>query len=802
MKFRLLRTLPVVLLLTFSILPISILKADSNTISLHISQFDRAQIIDIPSGKSIASLQVETSRSIYTPKSPPNFTLFTTDTGESETNVTDPVYYDQYTAEVLKEGLTKHLYLYAPSTYYRGGYEIQTYSLDLQVNLVNEPFFPMVIPQTTYEYIVITTGTLWSTLNQNFKQWKIDSDSKISNILITNVSDIINIPQCWVNGTYGDATDNAHGNHWVETGKAITSQYSMFNDTQAKIRNYIRYCYDNYGTRYVLLAGNKNLVPPRIMFTTSHSGPGGSWYNYTHAVDMYYSCLDGNWNNNTNSLWGENKLDFPWCKTPVWDNIDWGYDVTLGRILADTVGETNAWITRLKEYVDGNAYSKGNYLQNIIIAGKSPSNVIDPYVWNQLNDEFPFNVSFVNNYTITQPQWSVMDDYCNGAIAPYDGIHILYHSGHGGTETPYLSANLNNSDRPQGLFYTEGCQTADFGASTTTRTENLFANSGGFVCDISNSAYGWFEASTWYSETMFSLMFNISDERCYAKAHDEARELFGHTAHSVCPQLVKGTIFFGDPALEYNWYNPEPLNYPPTITNPQPINGSIGQNTSLLWTVDIADHEGQNMNWAIACSNGQSASGSSYNDTVYVLISNLGYSTTYTVWVNVTDGENPVSKWFSFSTKTPPSMSPENGSHYESVYGLYMNYTPMDNGNVSFYWGDDTFIHAVTNVTAGGTASVYVPDYQDPDWLAHDTTYNWYVIHNGTMTPDFNFETSKAWDLNEDLSVNYLDASSFVSHYSDRVTPAGKDSWDINEDTYTNYLDLSSLVSHYGEEYL
>jgi hypothetical protein len=420
---------------------------------------------------------------------------------------------------------------------------------------------------------------------------------------------------------------------------------------------------------------------------------------------MYYSCLDGNWNNNTNDKWGEARLDFPWCKTPVWDDIDWGYDVTLGRILVDSTNEANAWITRLKGYVDGNDYTKGNYLNNSMVAGKSPSNQIDPYVWDQLNDEFPSNISFVNNYTITQPQWSVMDDYCNGAIAPYGGINILYHSGHGGTETPYLTANLNNSDKPQGLFYTEGCQTADFGASTTTRTENLFSGAGGFVCGISNSAYGWFIASTWYSEEMFRLMFNTSSERCFAKAHDEARVIFGHTAHSVCSQLVKETIFFGDPALEYKFYTPE---------------------------------------------------------------------------------QSP--------------MLPANNTGYETVYNVTLSATASQNGNISFYWANGTLISTIENITIGQIAEIHLPDYLTTDWLHHDTTYYWYVINNGTRDSTWNFHTSKAWDLNEDRTVNALDVSGLITHYR-AILIAGSQPWDINNDGKVNALDTSALASHYRETY-
>jgi len=703
-----LKSFALILVMVGSILFIPVTSADDNTISLHVSQFDKTYIVDV-TGKDVASISVVGSFNLYTPTEQPKMQLFTTNENQTGASTT-PFSYSQYTAEVLKKGLNKYLYIYVPSSYYRNGYDTETLSLDFEITVADESFFmPMLSPETTYEYVVITTSLLWNTFNQDFKQWKIDTDSKITNILITNVSDIVNMSQCWVNGTYGDATNTAGGNHWVENGKEITTQFTMFNDTQAKIRNYIRYCYDTYGTRYVLLAGNKNLVPPRIMFNAAQDGappgtPGKHWWNWTSAVDMYYSCLDGNWNNNTNSLWGEAKIDFEWAKTPVWDAIDWGYDITLGRILVDSTSETSAWITRLKEYVDGNAYSKGNYLQNIMIAGKNTTNVIVPYVYDTLSDEFPSNVTFVNNNTITQLQWNVLDDICNGVVSPYDGVQIFYHSGHTGTETPYISGNLNNSIKPQSIFYTEGCQHADFGASSPCRMENLFAGTGGFVCCIANSAYGWFIGSTWYSETMFSLMFNTSNETCFAKAHDEARELFGINAHSVCSQLVKGTIFFGDPALEYNWYNPESI------------------------------------------------------------------------------------------------MNPVNGTTHESIYNCYLNYTTPEDGNVSFYWGNDTIIHTVLNVEKDDTASIYLPDYTGP-WLPHDTLYYWYVIYNETATPEFNFKTSKAWDLNEDGQITYLDISILISHYMQSVTPEGSLPWDIDDNGKGNYVDISFIVHHYGETY-
>ncbi|GAH31662.1 unnamed protein product, partial [marine sediment metagenome] len=103
-------------------------------------------------------------------------------------------------------------------------------------------------------------------------------------------------------GSYSDATNATNGNPWVPDGKEITSNWDMFNDTQAKIRNYLRYAVLG-NCEYVLLGGNKDIVPPRMICswadgTGDCSGPDD---DTSHASDMYYACLHYCMNNNTNS---------------------------------------------------------------------------------------------------------------------------------------------------------------------------------------------------------------------------------------------------------------------------------------------------------------------------------------------------------------------------------------------------------------------------------------------------------------------------------------------------------------------
>ncbi len=172
-------------------------------------------------------------------------------------------------------------------------------------------------------------------------------------------------------------------------------------------------------------------------------------------------------------------------------------------------------------------------------------------------------------------------------------------------------------------------------------------------------------------------------------------------------------------------------------------------------------------------------------------------------------------------TNLPPdapfSPQPTNNTEYHTVYDIWLNCTVTDpNGDtmdVYYYWGNGTLIGTISGVSNNTVSHLYLPDYWNRTilgytnctWVTHDTTHTWYAIANDTLEqtqgPTWNFHTSKAWDLNTDRNINYLDVSGLVSHYAFRVLPPGADPWDTNEDTYVNYLDVSSVVGHYGETY-
>jgi len=566
-------------------------------------QANSTKIITVPNKIADISTKVSIKHSEQALK-PSNKLLTNNKVGEVSKEI---VYETPYQYEIYKKGEQYDIRLFVPEHYYDAGQRIEPEEVTFLIYY--EPpddqghlFDPQ---NPDIDYLIITNETFYPILDEFFVSWKLSSDNKISSIFMTNVSDITANSSNWINSSYSDSINT--DNPFIPDGKQITSHYMMFNDTQAQIRNFIRYYNDTHNTKYVLLAGNKDVVPPR-MASTRASGDSCSSYDndLSHASDLYYAALDYCANNNTNSYWMENP-----CCGANWDEVDYGIDVHVGRALVGNISQTFNWINKTKNYVDGDKSSNAYKYQ--IVACKDSGNNIDNQSWTgwydgafsgiELHDEYPANFTFVNGQNITQAQWIVMDDYVNGDIDNIDGINIIYHTGHGGTLNNayggcYNNNNCNNSEAPN-FVYTEGCHSGNIGEVTNSRAEYWLVDDGCTFAEIVNSAYGWFVASTYFGEDMMSAMFNDTrglNELTFCKAHDIARESQGSTtADGVWAMIFKESNFFGDPALEYQWYTEAPFV---TISSPYPANASSvdfepsGITTSVFIESDVFNTSG------------------------------------------------------------------------------------------------------------------------------------------------------------------------------------------------------------------
>jgi len=128
--------------------------------------------------------------------------------------------------------------------------------------------------------------------------------------------------------------------------------------------------------------------------------------------------------------------------------------------------------------------------------------------------------------------------------------------------------------------------------------------------------------------------------------------------------------------------------------------------TSL--SVDISEPDGDSIDWSIETSpNIGSNHGTSDTDGVKTCtISGLSYDTTYTWYVNATDGTNWIHETFSFTTE-------EEGGVYEGNQ-FYVDGSSGDDGNDGSFGSPwKTIQHAVDSVSAGDTVFIMEGVYQD-----------------------------------------------------------------------------------------
>ncbi len=134
----------------------------------------------------------------------------------------------------------------------------------------------------------------------------------------------------------------------VRTVDWIESHYQGC-DLQERIRNFIKDCHRQWGTIYVLIGGDTEKVPVRLVA------------NNFHPTDLYYSGLEGNWNANGNSIFGEY-----YCYPD--DDPDITPDLWLGRASDVTPEEVNTLIDKVFTYEKN---PPTDYLKKILLLGGS-----------------------------------------------------------------------------------------------------------------------------------------------------------------------------------------------------------------------------------------------------------------------------------------------------------------------------------------------------------------------------------------------------------------------------------------------
>jgi len=124
----------------------------------------------------------------------------------------------------------------------------------------------------------------------------------------------------------------------VRTVEWIVANTRNGSDLQETIRFFVRDAYAKWGMTYLLLGGDTDVLPPRMALSRFYQG------GTSVPVDMYFSCLDGTWNDDHDDTWGEGFFGV------AMDNPDLYAEVYNGRTPCSTPADVAVMVGKVKEY--------------------------------------------------------------------------------------------------------------------------------------------------------------------------------------------------------------------------------------------------------------------------------------------------------------------------------------------------------------------------------------------------------------------------------------------------------------------
>jgi len=328
--------------------------------------------------------------------------------------------------------------------------------------------YPLSLPKKgeEYPYVIITSRGLSTSFGQNtFADFANFKSFYGMNAKIVTVEEIVSNP-----------------NYWNST--------PMFNDTAAKIRNFIRYAYLNWGTDYVLLAGDADIIPPRTLWA---EGEFHQWYSI--PSDVYYACLDGSYNSDKDMRWGE-------PNDGENGDVDLMAEVYVGRASVDNAEEMRNFVSKTMWYEE----NYDDYVEQVLLVGedmgwggdaKWGGNHLDQLIDGCDDGGYHTDGIPSSRFNITK----LYDRDRNGYWSKEDlinilnqNMHIVCHAGHSNyvynmrmmTDDVYSIKN----DKPF-FAYSDGCMAGGFDEEDCIAEYFTIKTPNAAFAGIWNTRYGW-----------------------------------------------------------------------------------------------------------------------------------------------------------------------------------------------------------------------------------------------------------------------------------------------------------------------
>jgi len=413
---------------------------------------------------------------------------------------------------------------------------------------------------------------------------------------------------------------------------------SLFNDTEAHIREFCKDAYGDWGTSYIFIGGDDEWIPARHMK-----------YAYEGNVDsdIYWSNLDKTFNDDHDSEWGEEE--------------DLGFDLYselfIGRITCDIPQDVSNWMTKSFYYADS---SNIDYLENAAFYGGSTGwpcqgdDFIDysaikgmdywlgpnppsypPWLgfnygfetWNAVNPDNKYNLSIKWTAESPNPGWIGGNKTVaiNGLKTAINNDHVTLISGiaHADAtmslEVSRNSWEANYHNTKPFFIHDYGCHCGDMDDPQHPNDDDGVLHSMLFHSDtelafacVYNTGYGWgnlysTESSSALQQKLFwDYLFDVVNNSGsqinwqLGKAMVYSKDMMAPTINWTYPSpgcwraIIQGCLLFGDPAQRI-----KAIAKPPkTPERPNgPTEGVVGMEYTFLTSTTDPDGDQVSYLW-------------------------------------------------------------------------------------------------------------------------------------------------------------------------------------------------------------
>ena len=437
-----------------------------------------------------------------------------------------------------------------------------------------------------------------------------EASAKAKNTPLVNarINALVENPEVISQYTYPTTRDNDENDLLIITNEALQADFEDFKnlktstgfyteiitvetiyatydgaDNQEKIRNCIIDYYTNHNTQYVILGGdsdpanaNDYIIPHRGFFAQDE---------LDIPSDMYYSCLDGTWNDDNDNRWGEG------------NETDLYAEVLIGRFCADQSSEIYNLTQKniayqltpvlediekglmIGELLDNNPTYGGNYKDQIKDGSSANGYTTEGFAEN-------FTVETIYDRDQSWNKYTIFNEFNNS------GTHLLNHLGHSFTDynmKMYCSdvtlQNFTNDGETRGFVigYSQGCYNGSFDnrgtsagdySSTDCFAEYITNLARAEVACVSNSRYGWYmpsstnSSSQMYDREFFDALFGEGITMIGAMNADSKEDNPGiFNSNDNYRWVAYQTNLFGDPTLDVWTAVPQDItaSIPPSV---------------------------------------------------------------------------------------------------------------------------------------------------------------------------------------------------------------------------------------------